>query len=295
MSSIPLILFDYEEVPVELYATIAGIQVGDNYPVRLMGIVNVSPESFFQGSVPSSMDGLRRMAGQMAAEGADILDVGARGTAPYLETAISVEEEIDRLAPAIQAVREVTDKPISADTQIARVAQEALKAGASILNDVSGLAHDPAIASVAAAYQGVILMANADYTSATGDPVPVVKAALEAALQRLILTTIAPEKVVLDPGIGFFRNGAIPWDQWDRIVLQQLHEFRAFGRPLLLSVSRKSFIGKILGHADPADRLYGSLGVTSIAVYKGTHIIRTHDVASTRDVIRMSEWLKNPG
>jgi len=112
MSSIPFILFDYEEVPVDLYATIAGIQVGDNYPVRLMGIVNVSPESFFQGSVPSSMDGLRRMAEQMAAEGADILDVGARGTAPYLETAISVEEEIDRLAPAIQAVREVTDKPM---------------------------------------------------------------------------------------------------------------------------------------------------------------------------------------
>lgn len=183
---------------MELYATIAGIQVGDKYPVRLMGIVNVSPESFFQGSVPSSMDGPRRMAEQMAAECADILDVGVRGTAPYLETAISVEEEIDRLAPAIQAVREVTDTPISADTQIARVAQEALKAGASILNDVSGLAHDPAIASVAAAYQGVILMANADYTSAAGDTVPIVKAALEAALKRLILTNIAPEKVVLD-------------------------------------------------------------------------------------------------
>lgn len=277
---------------MESYANIAGIQVGDNYPVRLMGIVNVSPESFFKGSVPSSLDQLRRIAEQMAADGADILDIGARSTAPYLKTAISVEEEIDRLATAIEAVREVTDRPISVDTQIARVAQEALEAGASILNDVSGLAHDPTIADIAATYQGIILMANASYIDVAGDPVLVVKTALEAALRRLTLASIAPEKVVLDPGIGFFRNGTVSWDQWDRIVLQQLHEFRSFGRPLLVGVSRKSFIGKILGYADPADRLYGSLGVTSVAVYKGAHIIRTHDVAATRDVIRIVEWLK---
>ena len=277
---------------MEPYANIAGIEVGDNYPVRLMGIVNVSPESFFKGSVPSSLDQLRRIAEQMAADGADMLDIGARSTAPYLKTAISVEEEIDRLATAIEAVREVTDRPISVDTQIARVAQEALEAGASILNDVSGLAHDPTIADIATTYQGIILMANASYIDVAGDPVLVVKTALEAALQRVTLAGIAPEKVVLDPGIGFFRNGTVSWDQWDRIVLQQLHEFRSFGRPLLVGVSRKSFIGKILGYADPADRLYGSLGVTSVAVYKGAHIIRTHDVAATRDVIRMVEWLK---
>jgi dihydropteroate synthase len=277
---------------MKLYADIAGIQVGDHYPVRLMGIINVSPESFFKGSVLSSVDEVRRVAEQMAADGADILDVGARSTAPYLETAISVEEEIDRLSAAIQAIREVTDRPVSADTQRARVAKEALKAGASVLNDVSGLAHDPAMSEVATAYQGVILMANASYTDAAGDPVPVVKAALEAALQRATQAGIAPEKVVLDPGIGFFRHGAISWDQWDRIVLQQLHAFRSFGTPLLISVSRKSFIGKVLGYPDPTDRLHGSLGVTSIAVYKGIHIIRTHDIASTRDVVRMAEWLR---
>jgi dihydropteroate synthase len=279
---------------MEAYANIAGIQVGDNYPVRLMGIINVSPESFFKGSVPSSLDELRRTAEQMAADGADILDVGAYSTAPYLKTAISEEEEVDRLATAVQVVREVTDRPLSADTQRASVAKEALKAGASILNDVSGLAHDTAMADVAPAYQGIILMANAKYTSFSGDPVPVVKAALETALQRLMPTNIGLEKVVLDPGIGFFRNEAISWDQWDHIILQQLEEFRSFGRPLLLGVSRKSFIGKVLGHANPADRLYGSLGVTSVAVYKGAHIIRTHDVAATRDVVRMAEWLRPP-
>jgi dihydropteroate synthase len=255
-----------KEVSVELYADIAGIQVGDHYPVRLMGIINVSPESFFKGSVLSSADEVRRVAEQMAADGADILDVGARSTAPYLETAISVEEEIDRLAAAIQAIREVTERPVSADTQRANVAKEALKAGASILNDVSGLAHDPAMAAVATAYQGVILMANASYTEASGAPVPVVKAALGAALQRANQAGVAPENVVLDPGIGFFRYGAISWDQWDRIMQQQLHAFRSFGRPLLLSVSRKSFIGKVLGYPDPTDRLYGSLGVTSYQI-----------------------------
>ncbi len=279
---------------MEPYADIAGIQVGDKYPVRLMGTINVSPESFFKGSVFCSRDEIRCVAEQMVTDGADILDVGARGTAPYLKTDISVEEELDRLAKAIQMIREVTDKPIYADTQTASVAKEALKVGASILNDVSGLAHDPDMANITTGYKGVILMANASYTDTLGDPVSVVKASLEAALQRSKQAGIAPEKIVLDPGIGFFRHRTISWDQWDRIVLQQLPEFRSFDRPLMLSVSRKSFIGRVLGHTNPADRLYGSLSLASLAVHKRTHIIRTHDIGPTRDVVRMAEWLREP-
>jgi len=259
-----------------------------------MGIINVSPESFFKGSVFSSRDAIRRIAEQMTADGADMLDVGARGTAPYLQTEISVEEEMDRLVQAIQAIREVTDRPISADTQTAVVAQAALNVGASILNDVSGLAHDPEMATIATSYKGVLLMANASATSAQGDPVAVVKDALEAALQRANQAGIAPEHIVLDPGIGFFRDRAISWDSWDRIILQQLPTFRSWGRPLLLSVSRKSVIGKVLGYPDPADRLFGSLGLTALAVYQGAHLIRTHDIAATRDVVRIAEWLREP-
>jgi dihydropteroate synthase len=279
---------------MEPYAEIADIQVGDHYPVRLMGIINVSPESFFKGSVFSSRDGIRRVAEQMAASGADMLDVGARGTAPYLQTDISVEEEMDRLAQAIQTIREVTDIPISADTQTASVAKAALNVGASILNDVSGLAHDPEMATIATGYKGVLLMANASATSAQGDPVAVVKVALEAALQRAKQAGIAPEHIMLDPGIGFFRNRAISWDEWDRIILHQLPAFRSWGRPLMLSVSRKSVIGKVLGYPDPADRLFGSLGLTALAVYQGAHLIRTHDIAATRDVVRIAEWLREP-
>jgi dihydropteroate synthase len=267
---------------MEPYALVAGIQVGDHSPVRLMGIINVSPESFFKGSVFSSRDAIRRIAEQMTADGADMLDVGARGTAPYLQTEISVEEEMDRLAQAIQTIREVTDRPISADTQTAVVAQAALNVGASILNDVSGLAHDSEMATIATSYKGVLLMANASATSAQGDPVAVVKDALEAALQRANQAGIAPEHIVLDPGIGFFRDRAISWDSWDRIILQQL------------SVSRKSVIGKVLGYPNPADRLFGSLGLTALAVYQGAHLIRTHDIAATRDVARIAEWLREP-
>jgi len=279
---------------MEPYAEMAGIPIGDHYPVRLIGIINVSPESFFKGSVFSSRDDIRRVAEQMAASGADMLDVGARGTAPYLQTDISVEEEMDRLVQAIQTTREVTDIPISADTQTASVAQAALKVGASILNDVSGLAHDPEMATIATGYKGVLLMANASVTSAQGDPVAVVKGALEAALQRATQAGIAPERIVLDPGIGFFRNRAISWDEWDRIILHQLPAFRSFERPLLLSVSRKSVIGKVLGYPDPADRLFGSLGLTALAVYQGAHLIRTHDIAATRDAVRIAEWLREP-
>ena len=130
--------------------------------------------------------------------------------------------------------------------------------------------------------------------TAQGDPIAVVKGSLETALQRANQAGIAPEHIVLDPGIGFFRDRAISWGEWDRIILQQLPAFRSFERPLMLSVSRKSVIGKVLGYLDPADRLFGSLGLTALAVYQGAHLIRTHDIAATRDAVRIAEWLREP-
>lgn len=171
------------------------------------------------------------------------------------------------------------------------MAEAAYQVGASILNDISGLAHDPALAVVARKYDGIILMANGDYTKATGGPAAVVKQSLLAALQRAAEAGIAPEKIVLDPGIGFFRNRVLSWDEWDRTILRELAEFRTYSRPLMVGISRKSFFGKALGYDDPADRLYGSVGLTSLLVQKGAHIIRTHDVLATKDAIRIAEWL----
>lgn len=244
---------------MKAYANLAGVEVGDGLPVRLVGAINVSPESFHQGSVATGEDSLRAKAEQMAAEGADMLDIGAMSTAPYLRTEITEAEEAQRLTWAIGIVRKAVAVPISADTKRGRVALAALEAGADVLNDVSGLRHDPGMADVVARRaQGVILMASETDPKAR-DPIETVRGLLEESLRIVWKAGVPDHRVVLDPGIGFFRQTAIPWHAWDCEVLQRLAELRALGRPLLVGVSRKSFIGKILGQADPRDRLAGSL------------------------------------
>lgn len=279
---------------MKAYANLAGVEVGDGLPVRLVGAINVSPESFHQGSVATGEDSLRAKAEQMAAEGADMLDIGAMSTAPYLRTEITEAEEAQRLTWAIGIVRKAVAVPISADTKRGRVALAALEAGADVLNDVSGLRHDPGMADVVARRaQGVILMASETDPKAR-DPIETVRGLLEESLRIVWKAGVPDHRVVLDPGIGFFRQTAIPWHAWDCEVLQRLAELRALGRPLLVGVSRKSFIGKILGQADPRDRLAGSLAATAIAVVNGAHLVRTHDVGATREAVRMAEALR-PG
>jgi len=277
---------------MKAYANLAGLEVGDGHPVRLAGAINVSPESFHQGSVATGEDSLRAKAEQMAAEGADMLDIGAMSTAPYLRTEITEAEEAQRLTWAIGIVRKAVAVPISADTKRGRVALAALEAGADVLNDVSGLRHDPGMADVVARRaQGVILMASETDPKAR-DPIETVRGLLEESLRIVWKAGVPDHRVVLDPGIGFFRQTAIPWHALDCEVLQRLAELRALGRPMLVGFSRKSFIGKILGQADPRDRLAGSLAATAIAVVNGAHLVRTHDVGATREAVRMAEALR---
>jgi dihydropteroate synthase len=252
--------------------------VGDGYPVRLVGAINVSPESFYRESVAAGEEALRSRAEQMAAEGADMIDVGAMSTAPYLATAISEAEETRRLTSAIRVLRQAVALPVSADTTRSRVALAALEAGAAVINDVSGFRGDPAMADLAARRaDGVVLMAS--------DLLRRSCAAADAA-------GIPKDRVVLDPGIGFFRRAALSWEVWDCELLRRLAELRPLNHPLLIGLSRKSFIGKILGRPEPIDRLAGSLAATAVAVLNGAHIIRTHDVGPTRDAIRMAEALR---
>lgn len=275
------------------YANLAGVEVDDELPVRLMGAINVSPESFYQGSVAGEEESLRARAEQMVAEGADILDIGAASTAPYLRTEITEAEEMQRLTWAIGIVHKVVAVPISADTKRGRVALAALDAGADIINDVSGLHYDPGMADIVArSAQGVILMACETDPNAQ-DPIEAVRGSLQESLQLIRKVGVPDLRVVLDPGIGFFRRAAIPWHVWDCGVLRRLAELRVLGRPLLVGVSRKSFIGKIIGQADPKDRLAGSLAATAIAVVNGARLIRTHDVGPTREAVRMAEALRS--
>ncbi|OGB92560.1 MAG: dihydropteroate synthase [candidate division NC10 bacterium RIFCSPLOWO2_12_FULL_66_18] len=275
------------------YANLAELEVGDGFPVRLVGAINVSPESFYSGSVAEGEDSLRQKAEQMAAEGADVLDIGAMSTAPYLATQITEDEEIRRLAWAIGVVRKVTAVPISADTTRSRVALAALDAGADVINDVSGLRHDPGMAEIIARRaRGVILMASEREPEAR-DPIGTVRHLLEESLQIIWKAGVPEHRVVIDPGIGFFRKAVISWHAWDCEVLRRLGDLRTLEHPVLVGLSRKSFIGHILGRPDPADRLAGSLAATAIAVVNGAHLIRTHDVGPTREAVRMAEALRS--
>lgn len=271
---------------------LAGVCVGDTAPVRVMGVLNVSPESFYGGSIHTSLDQLIKAAETQLNEGADIIDLGAMSTAPYLKTHISEAQETDRLAQAIEAIASRIPIPISADTKRAPVAQAALAAGARIINDVSGLKNDTAMADlVAKSGAGVIIMAS-EPSPGSGSPLVRITQALAESVQIASRAGIPQDRIVLDPGIGFFRQPEISWHTWDCIVLRELSHFRAFGLPLLVGASRKSFIGKITDEPEAANRLAGSLACAAIAVNNGAHIIRAHDVKETRQAVSIAERLR---
>jgi dihydropteroate synthase len=257
-----------------------------------VGAINLSPESFYQGSVAATEDVLKQQAERMAAEGADLLDIGAMSTAPYLPGEIPEAEEVNRLTWAIRMVRDAVALPISADTTRSRVALAALDAGADVINDVSGLRRDPGMGEIVAKRaRGVILMA-AETAPEARDPIRTVRGLLEESLQAVWRAGVPEHRVVVDPGIGFFRKAALPWYDWDCEVLRRLGDLKGLDRPLLVGVSRKSFIGQILNQPDPADRLVGSLAATAVAVANGADLIRTHDVGPTREAVRVAETLR---
>ena len=327
----------------ELVADLAGVSVGDGRPVAIMGVINVSPESFHRGSVRSDAD-LLPAALAMVDAGASLIDVGARSTAPYLATEITPGLEAERLARAIERLAAKLPVPISADTCRALPARAALEAGARVVNDVSAL-RDSSVARLVASHSAsLVLMAAAPVgerhdgraagrgpsdhfplravgrqefpTSSrarrhrpegTGQPGPrpaarpsrrspapvvTIRKVIADGLRRARAAGIPLRRIVVDPGIGFFRDMGMAWDEWDARVLGALASLRSLGRPVCVGVSRKSFIGEILGRPDTSERLAGSLAATAVAVMNGASIIRTHDVAETRDAVRVAERLR---
>ena len=274
-------------------ATLAGVHLGDGLPVVVIGALNVSPGSFYSGSVVTRADDLLRAAERMARDGASLLDVGAMSTAPYLAGTISASEEAERLAWAVGILASKLGVPVSADTSRAEPARAALQAGAAIINDVRGLTADPALASlVASAGAGMILMASETGAVGSGSPVETVLELLEGSLRIAAQAGIHGGRVVVDPGIGFFRRRGIAWHEWDCEILAALDRLRALGRPICVGVSRKSFIGEIAGEPDPGRRLPGSLAAAAAAVLGGAQVIRAHDVAETVQAVRVAESIR---
>ncbi len=268
--------------------------MGDGLDVAVVGALNVSPESFYSGSVVADADRLLQAAEAMAQAGAAWLDVGAMSTAPYLAARIPETQEADRLQWAVGLLTAKLDLPISADTSRALAARAALESGARMLNDVTGLAADPALARLAAAAGvGLVLMAHPSAVPAPAEPVPTVLAALAESLARARAAGVPDDRILVDPGIGFFRGGGIAWPEWDCRVLAALPALRSLGRPLYVGVSRKSFIGALAGRPDPADRLPGTLAATAAAVLGGAHVIRAHDVAETAQAVRIARAIRD--
>lgn len=277
-------------------AIVAGVSVGDGLDVAVVGALNVSPESFYSGSVVGDADRLLQAGEAMARAGAAWLDVGAMSTAPYLEARIPEALEADRLHWAVGLLTTKLDLPVSADVSRVGPARAALEAGARIINDVTGLAGDPALARLTAeAGAALVLMAGPAASPAAGEPMAIIRAALERGLAIARGAGLPDERILVDPGIGFFRGAGVAWPDWDCRVLAGLPALRGLGRPLHVGVSRKSFIGAVAGVADPAERLPGSLAAAAAAVLGGAHVIRAHDVAETVQAVRVAQAIRGAG
>lgn len=277
-------------------AIVAGVSVGDGLDVAVVGALNVSPESFYSGSVVVDADRLLQTGEAMARAGAAWLDVGAMSTAPYLEARIPEALEADRLHWAVGLLTTKLDLPVSADVSRVGPARAALEAGARMINDVTGLVGDPGLARlIAEAGAGLVLMAGPAAAPPAGEPVATVRAALQRSLAIARGAGIPAERILVDPGIGFFRGDGVAWPDWDCRVLAGLPALRALGRPLYVGVSRKSFIGAVAGVEDPAERLPGSLAATAAAVLGGAHVIRAHDVAETVQAVRVAQAIRRAG
>jgi dihydropteroate synthase len=266
---------------------LCGLRVGEKAPVRIMGVINLSSESFYKQSIVHP-DLLIETAEQMVQEGADIIDIGGRSTWP-LAPKITIAEERRRVMPAIEKLREAINIPLSIDTMHSQIAQEAIELGADIINDVSGFTCDENMPRVAAEHDcPVILMAS---RRKPGDVVGIQDTldALSNIVQKAETSGVGGERIILDPAVGRWCERRSTAD--DLEILHHFERFTIFGKPLLAALSRKSFIGDIL-KKPPRQRLYGSLAATAIAVYKGAHIVRTHDVAATVDAVRMAEALR---
>lgn len=263
--------------------TIAGLKVGDDQPVRIMGVINLSKESFYKNSFVSSQN-VHAAALKMIDEGADLIDIGARSTWP-LAAKITKDEERSRLIPAVRALEGIP-VPISVDTMFSDIAKEALVAGASIINDVSGFTADEKMVNVVEKHScPVILMAS---NNIPGDPVGMnaIMESLERIISHAQNSGISPDSIIIDPAIGKWTPDKL--SMFDYETIDNIQRLRIFKKPILAAISRKSFIGDTL-NKPATGRLYGSLAATAIAVRNGAHIIRTHDVAPTLDAVRIAQ------
>ena len=250
----------------------------------IMGILNVTPDSFSDGGVAR-----REQAERMAEEGADIIDIGGESTRPGHER-VTEDDEKHRVLPVLEALAKRLTLPLSIDTQKAAVAQAALAAGASIVNDVWGLQGDAGMAAIAGPAAGAVVMHNRQAPDAAIDIVAEVKAYLARSLAIAESVGLTRERVLIDPGIGFGKT-----QSQNLQLIARLSELHELGAPILVGLSRKSFLGRILAEDVPTARLYGTIAANVVAARAGASVVRVHDVKAHREALAVAEAIDAAG
>lgn len=258
-----------------------------------MGILNVTPDSFTDGGVFLGKDAAVQRGLKMVEEGADIIDIGGESTRPGSDP-VEYEEELRRTIPVIEALSKSVNVPLSIDTYKASVAKRALDAGASIVNDISGLRFDPEMAGVVAEYKvPVVVMhikgtpknmqVNPEYESLIHEIIDYLREGMRIAVDA----GVGEDMVIIDPGIGFGKTF-----EHNLRILKHLHEFTLLEKPLLVGPSRKAFLGKILDDAPTSERLEGTAAAVAISIINGANIVRVHDVKEMAKVAKVADAIK---
>jgi len=252
----------------------------------VMGIVNLTPDSFSGDGLGDDREGAVLQGSRMVHEGADFLDVGGESTRPG-HMPITTAAEISRTEAVVRRLSRESGVPVSIDTYKLEVAEAGVAAGATILNDIWGLTRSPGIANLAARYQcALVVMHNQDGTEYAGDLMEEIKRFLRESARLALAAGVRRERVIIDPGIGFGKTADHNW-----VVMRRLEELKELGYPILIGTSRKSFIGKLLDRP-VGDRVEGTAATVAAAVLRGADIVRVHDVAAMSRVARVADQMR---
>jgi len=276
--------------------------VGRKNEVTIMGILNISPESFYKNSIKSTKSQIKKYVTELEENGANIIDIGGMSTAPYLKTIVSEKVESERVTKTIKIIQNLSNIPISVDTCRASVAKNALELGIDIINDISGLKYDNNMPKIIEKYNPSLILCAYSKKLVKGNPILETKKLLDESIKIAQTSHIPKDKIVVDPAIGFFRRSSdvknkLPytrinsdWTQRDIEIIKGLKSLKTTF-PILVSISNKSFLGKLLHKDNPSDRNIGTALAEMISITNGASIIRTHNPQITSDIIKMTKSL----
>ena len=281
---------------------LGNLTVGRKNQITIMGILNLSPESFYKKSIKSTKSEIEKHVCEMEENGADIIDIGGMSTAPYLKTIVSEKIESQRITKTIKIIQNLSNMPISIDTCRASVAKNALELGIDVINDISGLKYDKDMPKIIEKYDPSLILCSYSKKIIKGNVISETKKLLDESIKIAQNAHISKQKIVVDPAIGFFRRSSdvknklpytkinFDWAERDIEIIKKLNSLKT-NFPILVSISNKSFLGKLLGKEDPVDRNTGTAIAEMLSIINGASIIRTHNPKITSDVIKLTKSL----